>query len=488
MNSKIKILLGVFFVFALLTPIYAGQLISTEPKQVVSAQAPSTDSIGARDVKCPTAVEIKEINFVSINSVNIDNYSGNILLNNKISEKCIKSLEVTFSDGTTDVLFNKFAVKEEKIIVYDKENTAKLNDLKDGEIKVSVKITLFNAQELEKYAKIMKDTISLEMKIDTKPRQHNKDFNITGVLFLNENEIVETVIQNAKVEADILLNNKIQKPISCKLELPTAEVNPGLSKEKQFTCYFKVEDLDNTDFKEDSKEYKLKIKAFDAAGNITEKDINLTIDRTEPIVIVDPISTPTREPMLTGNVEDLTDITEFKITVIGKDYVVNSIDPNGNWSVQLDRLPRGTHTVWYSATDELGNKKEDKVDAITIIRRSGGGRRVTGTTTTPTVNPTPTPVTPTPQPVVTTPTVVNTPAPQPVVTTPTTPSPATPTETAPTTGNVAVANPEKTSGTTGFLGLSENASTGIALLIGALLVIGALGYFLFFARDKKEKE
>lgn len=486
MNSKIKILLGVFFVFALLTPIYAGQLISG-PKQVVSAQAPSTDSIGARDVKCPTAVEIKEINFVSINSVNIDNYSGKILLDNKISEKCIKSLEVTFNDGTTDVLFNKFAVKEEMIIINDKENTAKLNDLKDGEIKVSVKITLFNAQELEKYAKIMKDTIPLDMEIDTKPRQHNKDFDITVFLFLSEKEIVETDFQNAKVEADILLNNKIQKSISCKLQTNSAEVNPGLFKKKEFECYFKVEDLDNTDFKEDSKEYILKIKAFDAAGNITEKDINLTIDRKAPIVIVDSISTPTREPMLTGKVEDLTDITEFKITVNDKDYVVNSIDPNGNWSVQLDRLPRGTHTVWFSATDELGNKKEDKVDAITIIRRSGGGRRVTGTTTTPTVNPTPTPVTPAPQPVVTTPTVVNTPT-QPVVTTPTTPTPATPTETAPTTGNVAVANPEKTSGTTGFLGLSENASTGIALLIGALLVIGALGYFLFFARDKKEKE
>jgi LPXTG-motif cell wall-anchored protein len=125
---------------------------------------------------------------------------------------------------------------------------------------------------------------------------------------------------------------------------------------------------------------------------------------------------------------------------------------------------------------------EDGTDDNESDIRRGGGTRIVAETPAPTVQanaPAPAPVGPI---VVTQPTpVVNTP------TTPTTPTTGgtpttTPTETTPITGNVTAVNPTGTSGATGFLGLPSTSAGTMGMIVGALLVIGAIGYFFFFRK------
>ena len=193
--------------------------------------------------------------------------------------------------------------------------------------------------------------------------------------------------------------------------------------------------------------------------------------------MIDSISTRDRSPILTGAIDDLTEITTFKLTINGTNYQPE-IKDDGTWEIQLEELPRGTQNIEIYAKDEATNTTtRTEEDAITI--RGGGGTRIVAEPQGPTetITPAPAPETPAAQPVVTQPTVVNVP------TTPTTPATGrTPAQTAPTTGNIPVANPSSTSGSTGFLGLPTGASTSLAIIVGALLVVGALGYFLFFAK------
>ncbi len=456
MNSKIKILLGVFFVFALLTPIYAGTLKTTRLIPIT----PGGNLIDGITDKVSDEIIIGPIGEKE------DFPDFNVTQTRILAKENTRNIFITGKVKSTDIN-----------ITYNIQNTTISGTCRIG----GIKTRLPPISDKPGVGVIEKEPIEAE-RISLAVAKETNDPNTKTVRdLINLNDSFLENNENSVVKKDDLDSLEV-------VEIPDTGLDLGTLR-KNFTCVINVSGM------EEGK-YQIKVTATKPLTPPKKlqfkstKQVELIVDRSAPIVTVDDMpSTSTRNPILTGTVEDLTKITNFEIRVNGTSYTPAFRDGGKIWEVQLNRLPRGTHTVWFSATDELGHKTEDeKADAITIRSATGTGTRVRGTTTTPTVNPTPTPVTPAPQPVVTTPTVVNTPTPQPVVTTPTTPTPATSTETAPTTGNVAVANPEKTSGTTGFLGLSENASTGIALLIGALLVIGALGYFLFFARDKKEKE
>ncbi|HRS42331.1 MAG TPA: hypothetical protein P5530_00415 [Candidatus Diapherotrites archaeon] len=452
MNSKIKILLGVFFVFALLTPIYAGHLtqisVGTQSREVNSSRRIGDVSEISDDSAIPIKIDLREVDLSVIQTRVLTKKTSGYEL---ISGNADTNANVTYVVKDNDNTVRKTGVCKRLFITPPNPR---------------LPISGIGAIAMPNVAEEVKRTsfVSTTETNDPTTKIAKESF--------NQNEISSN--------RDVISSETIDD-----MELDAREIDTDLElrdiKKRNFTCKVDVSELEEGN-------YKITVTATKRLYKDNSKDVPLIVDRSAPFVtVVDP-STSTREPMLTGIVEDLTKITNFEIRVNGTSYTPTFTDGK-IWEVQLNRLPRGTHTVWFSAIDELGHTTDGTIaDAITIRSATGTGTRVRGTTTTPTVNPTPTPVTPAPQPVVTTPTVVNTPTPQPVVTTPTTPTPATSTEIAPTTGNVAVANPEKTSGTTGFLGLSENASTGIALLIGALLVIGALGYFLFFARDKKEKE
>lgn len=245
-------------------------------------------------------------------------------------------------------------------------------------------------------------------------------------------------------------------------------IDPPISR-ISFVCNINISELDD-------KRYDLKIIARNDSENTTTKDVKLVVDRTSPEVVIDSISTRDRSPILTGAIDDLTEITTFKLTINGTNYQPE-IKDDGTWEIQLETLSRGAYAVEIYAKDQVTNTtNRTEEDAITI--RGGGGTRIVPETPTETVTPGPAPETPAAQPVVTEPTITNTP------TTPTTPTTGgTPVTTpAPTTGNVAAVNPAETSGSTGFLGLPTGASTSLAIIVGALLVVGALGYFLFFAK------
>ena len=237
-----------------------------------------------------------------------------------------------------------------------------------------------------------------------------------------------------------------------------------------FVCNIDISELED-------EEYTVDIIAKNDSEITTTKDVKLVVDRTAPEVIIDSISTRDRTPILTGAVDDLTEVIAFKLAINGINYQPE-IKDDGTWEIQLEELPRGTQNIEIYAKDEATNTTtRTEEDAITI--RGGGGTRIVAEPQGPTetITPAPAPETPAAQPVVTQPTVVNVP------TTPTTPATGrTPAQTAPTTGNIPVANPSSTSGSTGFLGLPTGASTSLAIIVGALLVVGALGYFLFFAK------
>jgi len=254
-------------------------------------------------------------------------------------------------------------------------------------------------------------------------------------------------------------------------EDPIRPILPIVAERITFTCDLNVSDIEG--------KYKVDVIAENTERLTTTKKVDLIVDRTAPAVDIDSISTRDRTPVLTGTIEDLIDIRKFKLTVNDVIYEP-TINDDRTWEIQLETLPRGTHNVEVYTSDRLSNA-DTKTEEEKITIRTGGGTRIVAeptNTPTETVTPAPAPETPAAQPVVTEPTITNTP------TTPTTPTTGgTPITTpAPTTGNVAAVNPAETSGSTGFLGLPTGASTSIALVIGALLVVGALGYFLFFAK------
>lgn len=221
-------------------------------------------------------------------------------------------------------------------------------------------------------------------------------------------------------------------------------------------------------------EYLLSVRLKDNYGNSILKTQKIIIDMTNPIVEMDSLSTTNRNPTITGKVIDK-NATEVSVVINNNTY--KAAISGENWSVEVsDTLPLGNQEVKVIAKDEADNSNEIS-DSINIYS-TGGGTRIVAETPTETVTPGPAPETPAAQPVVTEPTITNTP------TTPTTPATGgTPVTTpAPTTGNIAAANPAETSGSTGFLGLPTGASTSLAIIVGALLVVGALGYFLFFAK------
>jgi hypothetical protein len=314
--------------------------------------------------------------------------------------------------------------------------------------------------EIEEIPIVSESTISIRLD-KTKIITKENSITLTGRIRSERTDVrVKYKIRGTDAEGDC---NVLYDPET----IPIADIDPAIElKQATLTCVLDIAE-------QDTKEYIVSIIAVDSSSNTATKEVDLTIDRIPPIVTVNDLSTRDRSPILSGTLDDLTAV-DFRLTIDGKEYAPEVTD--GVWEIQLETLAAGKYAVEFYAKDEAENIARENFAEKVDIRR-GGGTRIVAETPTETVTPGPAPETPAAQPVVTQPTVVNVP------TTPTTPATGrTPAQTAPTTGNIPVANPSSTSGSTGFLGLPTGASTSLAIIVGALLVVGTLGYFLFFAK------
>ena len=123
------------------------------------------------------------------------------------------------------------------------------------------------------------------------------------------------------------------------------------------------------------------VTATDKAGNISGKDITVTVDMTAP-VISDLVYTPGTE--WTSESGDITfkfsdkpvgttanEISGIDESTLRAFYKVNNIESeieitgtNGTYRIAYDKLPEGSYTVYISGNDMVGNKAETQSMSI----------------------------------------------------------------------------------------------------------------------------
>ena len=237
-------------------------------------------------------------------------------------------------------------------------------------------------------------------------------------------------------EADTLISLKLKNRIvgDCKIEF----TKPN---EFSISCAPKIPviDIGVDSVVELSKfgdgKYDLEVIFTDGASNYKTINQQIIVDNIKPEIILNG-----------GNVS----------IVQGNTYVDAGATATDNVSVgtpvisgTVDTTTVGTYIVTYNVTDEAGNAATPVTRTVTVTSApaTGGGG---GTRITPVVIP---------QPVVTTTTEVI-PRPEPFIAPAATETPT-------------------TAGATGFLGLPGNTARNVGVGVGALAVIGAVGYFFF---------
>ena len=218
--------------------------------------------------------------------------------------------------------------------------------------------------------------------------------------------------------------------------------------------------------------YIVTVYLSDIYGNRVVRSQRIIIDSVSPKLEINNLETTNRNPELTGKVFD--DL-EKEVKVVINDITYDATVDGDNWTVQItDALPLGTHAVKVIAKDEATNQVEETKDgAVTINSVGGGGTRITPAAV-------PAPVEPTAEE-----TPVEEPTPvenQPEENTNTGGETLTPVDTPIETPQLEETPIEETptpSGLTGFAGFASSPG-GVATIIGgALVVIGAIGYFFF---------
>lgn len=216
-------------------------------------------------------------------------------------------------------------------------------------------------------------------------------------------------------------------------------------------------------------DYLLSVRLKDNYGNVISKTQKIIIDKTNPIIEMDSLSTTDRTPTITGKVIDK---NATDVSVVINSNIYKAAISGENWSVEVsDTLPLGDQEIKVIAKDEAENSNEIS-DSINIYS-TGGGTRITPATI-PTPVETPAEETPAEEP---TP-VEN----QPEDNTNTGGETLTPVETPIETPQLEEAPIEETptpSGLTGFAGFASSPGGVVTIVGGALVVIGAIGYFFF---------
>lgn len=398
MNSKIKMLLGVFFVFALLSPIYAietptdVEAISVDDK--LMEYRPEDDTNTSTDPDLP---------------------HGDIEMPGILPDK---------PDVIVDPIIRPELILHQTEIITKDNYILLTGSLKD--LGVTVKYKIWGTTKTGNCrVQLTADTIE---------------------------EAPEIVTFSAIDDQPSAIS-----PIE---EDPRRPILPIVAERITFTCNLNVSDIEG--------KYKVDVIAEKTERLNTTKKVDLIVDRTAPVVDIDSISTRDRTPVLTGTIEDLIDIRKFKLTVNDVIYEP-TINDDRTWEIQLETLPRGTHNVEVYTSDRLSNADTKTEEEKITIRTGGGTRIVAEPTNTPTVIPATAPEPLPVGPIVVTQPTIETTAPETEA--------VSPAEATPQSEETA-----QTSGTTGFLGLPATSSSNAAVIVGALLIIGAIGYFFFFRK------
>ncbi|MFA5745387.1 MAG: Ig-like domain-containing protein [archaeon] len=222
-------------------------------------------------------------------------------------------------------------------------------------------------------------------------------------------------------------------------------------------------------------EYLLRVILKDNFGNTVLKTQKIIIDSIAPETTIDELTTTDRTPIISGKTTSGLALTnEVKVIINNRTY--NAVIDGNNWSAQVtENMPIDVLDVKVIATDEAENTAEPVTRTVTVTPApatgGGGGARITPVVI--------------PQPVVTTTTEVI-PRPEPFIApanpaTPVNNAGTTPATETPVAEELAPAATEipATAGATGFLGLPGNTARNVGVGVGALAVIGAVGYFFF---------
>ena len=249
MNSKIKIILGIFFVFALLAPIYAGTLSKNATSMASSGPCSSGSKVS----------DIVKFKLVPINNVNQNDYSIILKFKKKVT---IQELNISFINE--DYPSQSVSITKDNIRPNINSLTIKnidLSSLQDGNISVVVS---FDNARCGVTKRNIKYTVAPYLKIYERYTSLKKkaDFQIRGRIDRSSTLIVQTSLDGVK-----LSDNWVTCYIS---ESPTM-----VSRFAEFTCDF------NISLFEDSDKYKIKFIAQDDIGNIRAKDFNLKIYRAQ---------------------------------------------------------------------------------------------------------------------------------------------------------------------------------------------------------------
>ena len=117
--------------------------------------------------------------------------------------------------------------------------------------------------------------------------------------------------------------------------------------------------------------FTLDVRVTDAAGNqgFIDAPIELDVD-TPPVVTVDPISTSSQSPELTGTITDSDTSATVEVTVNGNTYTATN-NGDGTWTLAAGTiapaLADGTYDVSVSATDSGNNTgTDDSTDELVI--------------------------------------------------------------------------------------------------------------------------
>ncbi len=202
--------------------------------------------------------------------------------------------------------------------------------------------------------------------------------NTSGIV-VSDGTMIDTKAPEIKIsETDYFINSDKRIEFSVidnENNLKTVEINGNIVAASEDSKY----SFDSTAENEGKKSYH--VTATDKAGNISGKDITVTVDMTAP-VISDLEYTPGAE--WTNESGDITfkfsdkpvgttanEISGIDESTLRAFYKVNNIESeieitgtNGTYRIAYDKLPEGSYTVTVTGQDRAGNAAESKTVEI----------------------------------------------------------------------------------------------------------------------------
>ena len=191
--------------------------------------------------------------------------------------------------------------------------------------------------------------------------------NISGIV-VSDGTMIDTKAPEIKIsETDYFINSdkRIEfSVIDTENNLKTVEINGNIVAASEDSKY----SFDSTAENEGKKSYH--VTATDKAGNISEKDITITVDMTAP-VISDLEYTPGakwtnesgnitftyEDPANTNEISGIEDGTpSVTYTMDGVDKKLEMISDGNRYTVEAGELPEGSYTVTITGYDKAGNE------------------------------------------------------------------------------------------------------------------------------------